>query len=74
MPIVKNAQMVSVAKGSVTENEKDRVIREFESIGIQVVFLEYEKSVGVAPVIHLLVGFEPESKIEWMSTEPEPKA
>lgn len=72
MPTIKNAQLICVPKGSVTEEEKSRVVTEFTSIGIQVVFLEYGSGAVCTPEVHLMTGWEPQEKVEWTPTEPEP--
>lgn len=53
----KYAHLIAVPRGSVTEMEKQRVVKDFEAIGCSVVFLDFTVSaLGVVPQIHVVVG------------------
>lgn len=71
---MRQAQLISVVKGSVAKEDMSQVKREMKKIGIDVVFLEYEKNSAHCPVVHMMMGIRPSEKIEWTPTESEPTA
>lgn len=69
---MRQAQLISVPKGSVVKEDMSQVKREMKKLGIDVVFLEYNKNSGHCPVVHVMMGNR--AQVEWTPTEPEPTA